>query len=320
MKIGALTGAVLIALGAWIAWRGPRADPELSMTAADLFEPASKSGATSAKDRGALPPDLAPKGWVEKSVSTFDSNNLYEKIDGREGYYKGFGFVRLDFASIADASTPERYFDIELFDLGSASNALGAMNGEVPEGGHAEMNNGAMVFVGRNSILLARGKLYARLIGADESEPVRAALAATRDRLLATLPAASDLPLGMQLFSAILGLPADRVAYEAENAFSLGFAKDVHLGRLPDDTELFAVKGESAEAAKVLAGKYIEGFKEYGEDGGASDGISWVRDRYLSTIAGASSEGIYVIGVRGAPDKTKAAEAIARLRKAVSSL
>lgn len=318
MKVGALIGAVLIALGAWIAWRGPKADPELSMTAADLFEPQTKT-AGAAQDRGALPPDLAPQGWVEKSVASFDGNTLYEKINGREGYYKGFGFVRLDFASIADASTPERYFDIELFDLGNASNALGAMNGEVPEGGHAELSNGAMVFVGRNSILLARGKHYARLIGADESEPVRAALAATRDRLASTLPGA-DLPFGMQLFSAILGLPADRVAYEAGNAFSLGFAKNVHIGRLPDETELFAVEAESPEAAKVLAGKYIEGFKEYGEDGGASDGISWVRDRYLSTIAGASSEGKYVIGVRGAPDKAKAVEAIARLRKAVSSL
>lgn len=324
VKIGAAIFVVLVLITAWVIWRGRHPDEQLLLTAADLYEPQSAPAKTlekagDPKDRGALPTDLAISGFKEERIASFGPDNLYEKINGREGYYKGFGFVRLDFASIASSDKPEIYFDLELFDLGRAENAIGAMSGEVPEGGRSAMKDDTLVFEGKSSILLARGKHYARLIGSEESDTVKAALAHARDRLIATL-AKEELPLGFVLFAATLQIPADRISFEAENAFSLGFAKDVHLGRLPDETELFLAVEKDGKAAEAMAKKYTAGFKEYGEDGGTAGGISWVRDRYLSTFAGASSAGHCVIGVRGAPDKEKAVNELARLKTAAASL
>ncbi len=321
-KIGVAVFAVLLAIAAWVTWRGGRPDEQTLLTAADLYEPnqaASAPEKAGPKDRGALPADFAPPKFTEARVASFDSNNLYEKINGREGYYKGFGFVRLDSASITSDENAEIYVDVELFDLARIENAVGAMAGEVPEGGKSELKNDALIFEGKSSILLARGKHYARLIGASESELVKGALAHLRDRLLAALPG-ETMPLGFALFAAALQIPADRISFEAENAFSLGFAKDVHVGRRADETELFLLVEKDTKSATALAAKFGEGFKEYGEDAGASAGISWVRDRYLSTIAGASSAGRCVIGVRGASDKDKANSELATLKTAAARL
>jgi hypothetical protein len=312
VKVGVAVGVVLIAIVAWIVWRGGQPDPELAQTAADLFEPKK------ALDRGPLPAPLAPAGWSEQSLSSFDTSNLYEKINGRESYYKNFGFQMLYFVSLSNG-TGGRSIDVELYDLGNVQNALGAMSGEVPEGAKTRFVDRARVSEGRNSTLLAQGKYYARLIGSEESEAIKAALTEVSAKLLAALPA-EDLPFGVKLFAGLLGLPAERVGYERENAFSFGFAKDVHVGRLDDESELFVVTTNSATAAASLAEQFQRGFKEYGEDAGTTKGVVWVRDRYLSSISGAVAEGTMVAGIRGAPDRTKAEDGITKLRDALAKV
>src|SRR5262249_61936292 len=87
--------------------------------------------AAPSSDRAPFPSNLALGGWTEGQIAHYDSTNLYIKIDGREDYYKSFGFKRLHWVSLgrADGTTT---VDIELYDLGSAANALGAYAGERP--------------------------------------------------------------------------------------------------------------------------------------------------------------------------------------------
>lgn len=311
-KAGVLVGLGLVLIASWVHARGRHPDPELMKTAAELM------GAPPAvADRGPIPSELAPPGWRERSLSVFGPENVYEKINGREGYYKSFGFERLYFVALEAEGGAS--IDLELYDLGRVENALGALAGELPETGQPRLEAEALVHAGRNAVLLGKGRFYGRLIGADEAAPTKVALEVVARRLLAAIPGA-PLPLGFALFAGLLGLPPDRVGFEAENAFSFGFARDVHVGRLADESELFVTRAPSEVEAASLVERFERGFREYGEDGGAEGGVRWVKDRYLSSFAGAKALGARVIGVRGAADRPAALAALERLEAAVRAL
>ena len=183
----------------------------------------------------------------------------------------------------------------------------------------ASSGGGTTWYVARNALFLARGESYARAIGSDESPAVLAQLETLRKAFEGGI-AAGEKPWTVALFADALGLPPDRLQYAAENAFSFGFAKNVTSATLDDgETELFVLPAGDAAKAKTLSAKFEEGFLSYGEKVAAA-GASWVKDRYLSTFSRTVAAGTMVVGVRGAQDMAKGAEALAKLEKAVLAL
>jgi hypothetical protein len=294
VAVGAALAVGLVAVAGWVAWEGAHPDPELSSAVA-----LERRAAPVQVDRGPLPQALAPAGWQEQHLAVFDRSNLYVKIDGREGYYKSFGFQRLTTATLVGPGG-DPTIDLELYDLGQPLNALGAAGGELPAGASAKLAAGTLSLIDRNALYLARGKHYLRAIGSNDGPAVREVLGALRQRFATELPGAV-LPGSYALFVP-LGVSPGKVSYLAENAFSFAFAQGVHVGALPDgDTELFAVAAADGAAARGLAARFARGFSEYGKPAGTRAGVSWV-DRYLSRVSGVTSAGSLVLGVRGAAD------------------
>lgn len=314
-RIGLGVLAVLGVLIAWVAWKGAHPDPELMGSDADLlkdFEPPA--------DRGVLPEGLATAGWTEGAISHFGFDNLYEKINGREDYYKSFGFQRLSFVSLIREDDPETAVDIELYDLATPANALGALAGERPEGAPADVGTGGMACLDRNALLMTRGKHYLRAIGSAESPLVASMLEHLR-RLFERDLTGEPIPTEYLLFVEGVGLDAERVSFTSENAFSFGFANNLYSAVLEDDeTEVFVTTAQDSSAAADLAARFNEGFLEYGSAESGSNGLSWIQDRYIGSISGATSYENQVIGVRGAPDVSTAADALRRLRNSLESL
>ncbi len=311
-----LGGVLLLLLGgvaAWIAWRGAHADPSLTAAGPGLTRRTAEK-----VERGPLPAELAPPGWREERLAVFGPADLYVKIDGREGYYKALGFERLHCATlVGPGGSPT--VDLELYDLGRAANALGAASGELPQGALPEFRDGSLSLQDKNALYLTRGRFYLRAIGSDGGDAVRGALARVRDRFLATLPA-ERMPWSYALFGG-LGVAPANVSYLAENAFSFGFASNVHVGLLADgETELFVAPAADAERARRLAARFQAGFAEYGEPLGSRAGVRWFKDRYLSRASAAGAEDRLVYGVHGAPDESSGAALLERLRAAVRAL
>ena len=350
-KAGAAVLGLLVLVAAWVAWRGAHPDPSL------VADPATAKGGASASipeaegrrapdgpsvagsahgdvasapkdglpsasagrpsDRGALPASLAAAGWTEGEPSRFDAENLYVKINGRADFFLVRGFRSLTFVTLSSADGA--VVDVELYDLGSPENALGAFAAERTPGAKVESGSGTSWYRARNALFLARGSSYARAIGSDESTAVLAQLSALRTAFEGGL-AAGEKPWTVALFADALGLPPDRLQYTAENAFSFGFARNVTSATLDDgETELFVLPAGDAAKAKELAARFEEGFLSYGERAEAA-GASWVKDRYLSTYSRTLVAGTMVAGIRGAPDPARAAEALAKLEKAVRAL
>jgi hypothetical protein len=135
-----------------------------------------------------------------------------------------------------------------------------------------------------------------------------------------------ELPWGFAFFSDQLKLPASAVTYVKSNAFSLGFARDVYKVSLSpadskEDMEAFVVALADAEAAKAMAAQYTEGFGSMGKAAGQGPGgVKWVEDEFLATFSGASAVERWVVGVRGAPTRARAAAELERLRQGIGAL
>ena len=101
----------------WLRWKTGSSSTRAS-TSARATRPAKSPSAPLNRrepgaDRGLIPAGIAPKGWQEQRVGEFDPDNLYVKIDGREGYYKSFGFKKLNCLTLASGETT---IDLELYE------------------------------------------------------------------------------------------------------------------------------------------------------------------------------------------------------------
>ncbi len=306
-RIGFFLLLALASVLAWVAWKGAHPDPTLFMLDTDL----SQAGVTQVADRGPLPVDLAAAGWSEGNVSEFDFDNLYVKINGREGYYKSFGFERLHFLSIQSTADPATAVDIELYDLGTAPNAIGAYSGERSPGATSLAGDSGLMHFDRNALYMTRGRFYLRAIGSDESPEVRAQLEHLEDRFDEGLPGES-LPWGFALYVGRMGMEAGAVSFKPENAYSFGFAQGVYSAALEGDTELFVMPASTSDDARALADRFRKGFSQYGTAEG-----QLIRDRYLGTYATATTVNTWVTGVYRATDPDAAAAAIAALNDAL---
>ncbi len=315
VRFGAGLLLLLALLFSWVVWMGAHGDPELFAANLDLLK-----GGSAPADRGPLPEDLAPEGWSEGAVAQYDTTNLYVKINGREDYYRAFGFERLYFVSFTNEADAALTVDIELFDLGRAANALGAYAGERPPDIEPELTESGMAHTSRNALFLTAGRHYIRAIGSDETPEIIDILAALRPRLEKEIEGEA-LPWGYSVFAGALGISPSNIDYMTESAFSFGFAYNVYAATLEDgDTQLYITPAADEMAAGELAQQFTEGFLGYGLEAERSEGVIWVRDRYINTLAAGTSVGAWVIGVRGAVEMDAAREGLERLREAVGAL
>ena len=343
VRIGAVIVAILIGIAGWISWKGKHPDPELFSVAPNLLANGTQSvpekgradaietgqsavkgdkpaGSGASDKRGPVPTGLAAAGWREQSLSRFDPDNLYVKIDGREGYYKSFGFKMLYVIALARDDDETATVDIEMYDLSTVANALGAYAGERQPDAKSRMGAAGIGHIARNALYLVRGRFYIRAVGSDENDVIMAQLTHLEKVLDAGLPS-EELPWGHAVFAAQMGIDPGKIGFVPENAYSFGFARSVFSAQLDDDgAELFATATASDDDARKLAQQFADGFKSYGEIEARADGVDWVKDRYLGNVSGAKAVRSLVIGVYSGADIDSAKTALARLAEVANAL
>ncbi len=367
VRWGLVTGGVLVLIAAYVAWRaehpldpnlfsdgatllkaaGPRgeltvalgsaappvAGPAMKATAnagAETAGPAATTqvAATPGADRGPLPKQLAGAGWREDKITQFDPENLYVKIDGRADFFRTFGFKRLWNVLLVSEKDPATTVDVEMYDMGSGANALGAYGGERAPTAKPTVTEAGLHHLDRNALYLARAPFYIRVIGSDETSLITGKLGELADTLVAAVKG-EPLPWAYGVFIGQMGIDPGKIAYFPDNAFSQAFAHDVWTirpGAKDDDLELFLVAKDSAAAAKKMAGAFGKGFGEMGEAagklaGGAGlAGMALIKDQFLGTLSAATTVDRFVIGVRGAKDPGVVEQELGKLKDAVAQM
>ena len=96
VRIGAVIVIILLSIAGWVAWRGMNPDPSLfSIEVTYNTDSVTKPRKKIADGwPAALPKSLNFDAWHTTEPNVYNSDNLYEKINGREGFYKSFGFSK----------------------------------------------------------------------------------------------------------------------------------------------------------------------------------------------------------------------------------
>ncbi len=329
-QVGLAILVVLSAVAAWVVWRGAHPDPHLFAVPEKLLadnhltvyqrpfqpwvEPGSAAATPAAPRLDPFPAAVTADGWrVATPPQTFDDSNLYIKIDGRESFYKNYGFKRLDFLSLAAGGAS---IDIELYDLGKTENALGAFCGEISDPQTAvTVAPSGLWYISRNSGFVAQGQHYVRLIGSDDNDTVRQKLVSLKDAFLASLPG-EPLPWAYGVLVGQLHINPAHIQYAAENAFSFGFADQFYSATVPkSDLEIFVSRRANAAEAGQLAAKLVAGFADFGQK--LPGPAPLVHNDYTGQVDGARAHGAYVLGVRFAKSAEEATGWLDKLQAAL---
>ncbi|PWT87684.1 MAG: hypothetical protein C5B54_11890 [Acidobacteria bacterium] len=335
---------LLAAVVLWLEWRGAHPDPDLFLTREKLLtskggqipvykrplerwvEPggvAPNSTGAAANPLEPFPASVAGDGWqASGSVSTFDETNLYTKIDGREGFYKSFGFQKLYTLSLESSSEKNLTIDLELFDLGSIENAIGALTAEIPDEkaqASVKLEPSGLSYFTSNAGFASQGKYYVRMVGSDANPVIEKRIQAIKKDLLPKFPV-EKLPWTYALFAGQLGVNPGQIRFEKENVFSLSSVTNVYSAILPGSTEtqLFITKRSGNDDATKLAKQIGDSFASYGKVLKQSPYL--IQNEYIQVVDGVQPYQQFVIGIRFAKSASEAVNWMDKLKAALQKV
>lgn len=265
--------------------------------------------------------DLAPAEIQPFSPpERFDPDTLSDKINGKAELYFSAGFRSLTAQRFALTSDPALWFEMYVYDMGTARNAFSVFSmqrrGDLTAGGPTPF-----AYATPNSRFLAHGRYYVELVGAEASAPLMTAAEAMAGAFVAKIGADAANVTEMALFPES-GQVAGSRSLVASDAFGItGFdqvftAQYQHQGA---EITAYVARRESAASARSTAETVRDFYLEYG--GTALDGPEGVAViDILDTIEVVFHQGPYVIGVHEGPDRETALALAERIRKQLQEI
>lgn len=330
--------AVLAAAVVWVAAQRDRFDPadrDLSFAVLQQqsepdrlyrrplqvwVEPGRAPAGTAATPAlGAFPPDILAGPWrIGTRVQQFDPDNLYVKINGAAEQYLRFGCRALHTIGLEQEGGSAR-IDIELYDQGDFSGGLGIFSAQRDPARSVLRAGGLYYYETAVGAIGVMGRWFFKVAGNEESPAVQAK-ARQLVQALAGLPVqAGEVPFGFAVLAEGLALPFAEIAYQPENVFQFGFAKDFWFGRVrPDgDARYFLHRAaEPAQAAQLY--DRLLGEQRYDYETDTQDETRTVlRHRFLGNYFALVREGPLLYGVENAPSRAAVEPALARLADAI---
>ncbi|KAF0245148.1 MAG: hypothetical protein FD167_3567 [bacterium] len=231
--------------------------------------PSSTNNANAGSKEGEqfIPAEIAGLAWKRKpEIEKFTTENLYDKVDGRENLYKSFEFQLLLAADYNFNTDPSRFIQVELYDMTSPKSALGVFSSERPSHPNAaKIGNDA--YTETNGAFFWKGQYYVRVIGSDNEKSTEEAATKIAKTIAEKLPESKDtaaienpLPKENQVPNSFSIIP--------DSAFGQAFLRNVYSARYKiDNIELtgFLMTNDSADKAKSIVKQYQESMASFGK-------------------------------------------------------
>lgn len=284
-----------------------------------------RQGSGTTFDLAPFPADTLDSQWqLAGRVRTFQSDNLYEKINGEAEKFIKQGFVQLAFLRLR-SMTDAGEIAIELFDQGDIGGSLGIF-AEHAAGRAVENRDGVSYFYTEAGAIGRKDRYFFRIAG-DNSSPVikekAARLVEAFAQLGSTSPAQEALeqtaPAGFVLLNQRLGIPESEIQFQEDNVFQYDFAQKFWFGNagLDDDARLFVhIADDSASANNLVTALLEEHSYEYDELEGDGD-YRLFRHRYLGTFFVVAQQGRYVFGAEKLADTTAVTTLLERIAESL---
>jgi hypothetical protein len=232
---------------------GASASPETPAAGTEGGGGAEGSTAAPAPALPTEPLEIALGGLKPMSPTEFyNSDNLYEKIDGRAPAYQGFNVLQLRCRSFSVVAVAGSYVDVYEYRFDSPVNAFGMYALERdPKGGPLDFAPDG--YSGEMGYFFRQGAVYVQVMASDQKPETLALTKAIAQNRAKELPADDHGLAGRRRLPAD-GMIAGSVAYVPENAQGQSTLKDVFQAKYKaDGAELpfFIMVAAPDEAAKA---------------------------------------------------------------------
>ncbi len=194
-------------------------------------------------------------GDIAAPVSTERyAENLYEKIDGKEGLFRAFEVVDLRFGQYFDRRG-NRSFDVYIFDMAEPANALGIYMTE-RSGAVEKLEVGRSGYVSGSGAFFWKGRYYVNVLGPGDGGPDALAISRTIAAAVAGTIADDGRPFWVEDVLPTGDRVPDSLRYQASSALGYEFLNRVFLADYLAGQRRFQAFvtrcGGSQEAAEVF--------------------------------------------------------------------
>jgi len=197
--------------------------------------------------------DFSPAGNVE----TYDTDNLYEKINGKAPMYQEAGFVLLTTQRFASGKNPDLGFELYLYDMGNLRNAFSVYSRQ-KRADAADLPDIPFGYKTSNAVYISHGKYYIEMIGFAESEELISAMKSITQKLLTQLPSDEKNKIAELSFFP-QGTVSGSWKLQLKDAFGFDGLTDTYSAQYKTGDKTVAIffsRRDNAEDAQVVAKSY----------------------------------------------------------------
>ena len=272
----------------------------------------SRFGITAEQESGG---DFPPVGKAE----TYNTDNLYEKIDGKAPMYQEAGFLKLTAQRFAAKSNSELGFELYIYDMNNAKNAFSVYSRQKRADATdlSDLGTSAFGYVAGNAICISLGKNYIEMIGSAESNELVDGMKGIAKNLAVQLkPTEKDKIAELEYFPQ-QGTVAGSWKLQIDNAFGFDGLTNAYSAQYKSGDKavtIFFSRRKDTDEAKAVAKNYYDFLITNGAK-------AITADSEILKSAGASvvdfygafemvfQTGVFVGGVHEASDKQAAQKA-----------
>jgi hypothetical protein len=250
------------------------------------------------------------------NAETYDTDNLYEKIDGKAPMYQEAGFESLTTQRFASGQNTELGFEIYLYDMGNSRNAFSVYSRQ-KRADATDLPDIPFGYRTSNAIYVACGKYYIEMIGFAESDDLVSAMKGIARKLSGKLGISEgDKIAELDLFPSE-GTVAGSWRLQIRDAFGFDGLTDTYSAQYRAGekavTIFFSRRGSAADA-QAVAGKYQEfltsnGAKVISPDSPALKSANASVLDFYGSVEIVFATGPFVAGVHEADDRQAAEKA-----------
>ena len=204
-------------------------------------------------------------------AETYDTDNLYEKIDGKAPMYQEAGFLKLTTQRFAAKNDSELGFELYQYDMGNAKNAFSVYSRQKRADATDLSDLGASAFgyVAGNAICISLGKYYIEMIGSAESDELVGGMKGMAKNLAAKLPPDEKDKISELAYFPVAcgeqgrtdGTVAGSWKLQIDNAFGFDGLTDTYSAQYKTGEKMVSIffsRRKNADEAKTVAKNYYD--------------------------------------------------------------
>jgi hypothetical protein len=210
---------------------------------------------------------LAPAGFEALSkTEVYDSENLYEKIDGKAPLYLEAGFKELTTQRFVKTNDKGLWMELYIYDMGNIKNAFCVYSEQRREGSEAFASM-QFAYKTSNALYFVHGKYYIEIIGSSEAEELSKAIAEAAQKAEANLAVDPNASIAELVFFPQENLIPDSFKLYLVSAFGCEKLTGIFTARYKIGSETitaFIGKRADSKEAEATAENYREFLIENG--------------------------------------------------------